>query len=78
MSELQVCKIIMNIYNYTFSELQHFVMQPLLPVIEGDKLACAHTQNRALFKMLGFRRSGHKYCENQNMANSQKKTVKMF
>ena len=27
--------------------------------IDSHKLACAHTQNRTLFKMLGFCRSGH-------------------
>ena len=30
--------------------------------IEGGKLACAHTQNITFFKMLGFHRSGHKWC----------------
>ena len=47
-----------SIYNSTISELQHFVMP--LASIEDGKLACAHTQNRTLFKVLGFRRSGHK------------------
>ena len=41
---------------YSTSELQHFVN---IVNIEGGKLACANTQNRTLFKMLGFCRSGH-------------------
>ena len=47
-----------SIYNFTISELQHFVMQPL---ILGGKLACAHnTQNRDI--MQGFCRSSDTKC----------------
>ena len=49
----------MSVYNSTINELQSFVTQPLVLIIESGKLACADTQNRTLFKMLDFRRSDH-------------------
>ena len=52
----------MSIYHCTVSELQHFVSTTInIANIEGGKIPCAYTQNRKLFKMLDFHRSGHMY-----------------
>ena len=47
----------MSIYNSTISELEYSSIT--IASIEGGQLAWAHTQNRTIFKMLGFHRSGH-------------------
>ena len=61
-----------NIYNSTISELQHFAL--LLPILRAINLhVLILKREHVLFKMLGFRRSGHIYHKNLVCSAKRKK-----